>query len=293
MPIQARTEVSAFRFATVAPDSVRCSGDIRAGVVRMSYALKGMPAININTAPAAPVPPPPKPEPATPPAQDPVRLLIANGWKVTDWVLRADGTNTGQPAGFGLGAPYANGAPPRPAPPANPIFDRLKLSFEFPFFCTCVPNGKCRAAKYRLSVTYDGNQHPVIKVETSDEGDCGKVAALVIDKEIGPPATALDNTGKATYTFATGVTCDCPKAKDGGEDKGGGDEKGGEEDQRGGGKGKRKTKPGKGGKLARSSVAKILDRGDRDDGDGDGGGAGAKEQCPLSIIVEYVFRTVL
>lgn len=264
MPNQAITQITAFRFATVATDTEQCQGDIRAGQVRVAYTLQGRPAVNINTAPAGPVPAPPAPEPPTPPAQDPVLLLIQNGWKVTDFVLTAAGVGTGQPAGFGIGAPYNQNPPPRPRPIANPIFENLDLTFTFPFYCTCVATGKCIAAKYELSVKYDGIAHPVITVEMSDEGDCGNVAALVPDQEVGPPQTRLLNN-MATYTYATGVTCDCSKAQDDGQEKPG--------------------KPSKKGKDEEQEPPEKQDEPEEE--------ATAQDKCPLNIIVEYVFRTVL
>jgi hypothetical protein len=275
MPVQATTQITAFRFATIATDTLTCESDIRAGRVALAYKLQGMQQVAINTAPGGPIPPPPAPEPPAPPGQDPVRLLVQNGWKVTDFVLTAAGANTGQPAGFGIGQPYNGGPPQGPGFPgiANPVFERLELEFAFPMFCRCAATGKCIARNFKLSVKYDGTSHPVSTVEASNEGPCINVAALMLNQEIGLPQTMLLND-KATYTFASGVTCDCSKHDDD----------------------KKKKKAGKKESQHKIESTEKLGKKGRSKGDDDGNGGGdgaAQAECPIQFVVEYVFRTVL
>jgi hypothetical protein len=299
MPVQAKTLITAINFVARTTDTQDCRGDIRSGAVNLSYKLAGRPQVVIGTAPAGPVPPPPAPEPPTPPGNDPVTKLLDEGWKVTEFVIE-QGQRTGQPAGFGIGGKYNQGVS-RPGDPviANPEFEKLDLTFTFPMFCTCAKTGKCIAANFRFMVKYDGTAHPAIGLEMSDEGPCNNVAARPINKEARLPATQLAGS-TATYTFNSGVTCDC--TKDGGQGNKG---KGGSGDEPGKGKGKGeggglRAAPGKRqqGKRRDDGAGGGKDDGGKDGGEqGDGqqgdGAQGGEMRCPLTVICEYEFRTVL
>jgi len=233
MAEQARTEVTAIKFAFIKTSTPRCKADIRAGALSFSYKLRGSPAITINAGPNTPPPPPPAAEPALLPANDPVSQLILNGWKITESVPG----QPAQPAGFGLGQPYDGGLPLLPRPPRGVIFESIRLAYEAPMFCTCTANNKCKVAKFKLEVNYDGIAHPVVKAQKSAEGACANYAALVANVELNTDSP--DPTfNTINHTFPSSVTCDCPTENDEGgteEEPGGPEEEqqGGEEEQQG------------------------------------------------------------
>ncbi|MEM7193443.1 MAG: hypothetical protein AAF402_00745 [Pseudomonadota bacterium] len=215
MTTQAKTQLSAFRFATIAEDSDECMGDIRAGQATLAYKMQGLPQVLINTSPNPPHPAPPVPEPATPANNDPVIQLLNNGWKITDSVM-AGGVSTMQPAGLGMGPAYWDNPPPQPPPPPSSIFESLKLQFVFPLFCICAENGNCKVKRYSLEVTYDGTSHPKVGVKVSNEGNCPDYLTLAPNTDLVLPRSgkSLKNNNQVTYTFETGVTCDCDPATD-------------------------------------------------------------------------------
>lgn len=193
--IQVRTQINQISFTTAVQPG-RCRGDIRSGKVDFTYKIVGEEEKRINTAPRQPVPPPPEQEQPPTPDNDPVQMLLNDGWTVTEFVRDETGRPTPQPAGFGrLG-----------------VFERIDLRFEFPLFCTCpgAPPSLCRVRRFVLTVKYDGIAHPTIGMLRSAAANCNDAESLVPDRDVLPAASAvMERFRSAAVEFHGRVPCVC------------------------------------------------------------------------------------
>jgi len=224
--------ITGFRFASLGYDADKCDLDIRAGEVDLKYKFNGLPPVNIKT--PGPKDPPPKFPPAKEddanPNYDPVRKLIDNGWKPTDWF---GGVIIGQPTGFGIGRAFDKKWPPAgkknpyfpPGEPWIPIirkveFESLDLTFTFPMFCLCTAApGNCKVRKFKMKIEYSGKTFPKVDFFYSQEKNCSQALTLKPTNKVPlkqmklshPPQGAMGNQYEFSYTGK--VKCTCPNQR--------------------------------------------------------------------------------
>lgn len=162
-----KTEVTYFHFAASVVDPDKCEGDMRNGVVSLTWREGG----KKQTIPGSAL----EPQPLTaPPAAEPdtpfVGKLFGGGWVPRAYpgdFAHEDGVITGQPAGMGRAG----------------IYEALELAFTSAFICYCRDNEKeCSVSQIYLSCQYDGRSHPKIVVKATDPVDCADAAKLLKKK---------------------------------------------------------------------------------------------------------------